>query len=147
MIPDRFGALVRSKSAATVTILLSSPESGIISQSFYAFGTDGRCDLDANDFAIVWPGRNSQYGRTFDSNLTLTISIEDKSGSDIQFAPFVAQLQRAECPEGTEYDLHAFRCSACYPSQYGMKSFEGDFKYIAVTLLIIRLIVDSTPSI
>ena len=119
----RFGTLVNFRASATLAVTLTSTESGLISQSFYAFGSDGICNLDAKGFIVLWPGRNSPHGRTFDSNVTLTITFADISGSGIVFSPFVAILQRLECPEGTEYDIYSYSCTSCFPSQYGVIFF------------------------
>jgi hypothetical protein len=124
LVPS-FGQVVRTNGDVQTylaTITLATLQSGMVSEYYVRFGSDGLCKLGSgtNEAVVFWPATERQGGRTFDNNMTLTIKVTDLSNQSLRFAPLVTTLERDLCPAGFSYFPPIRCCLACLPSQYGI---------------------------
>ena len=103
-------------------------ESGVVAQYYNTFASDGLDNITKANMIVYWPSTDSSMtnNRTFDSHMTLKISLEDLTGDNLIFNVLEVGLNRDHCPPGTGYDPLSRTCTICLSSQYGAWNFLPD---------------------
>ncbi len=103
----------------SVSIQISSQESGLISETYHRFDLNGICDLETTPPQVFWPAHEFDGERIFDSNITL--SMQPVTSDQMLLSPIILQVSRLPCPDGTSYDTATQSCVRCLHTQYGKR--------------------------